>query len=100
MQFRVQGFHPPIEHFREAGIVGHLGYQEALLGQKFRRAARRQDLDLESGEPARELARPLLSDTLTSAVRMGITIHIFILSDWIFFRRVLRLIPSISAATD
>ena len=60
VQSRVQGFHPSVEHFREAGIVGHLGYGEALLGEKFRRAAGRQDLDLVPGEAARKLGKAAL----------------------------------------
>src|SRR2546428_1837182 len=48
-------FRSPVEHFRETGIVGHLRYDEALLGEKFRGAARREDLDLEPGEAARKL---------------------------------------------
>jgi len=57
MHPRVEGLDAPVEHFGEAGVVGDLGYRDAVLGKQFRRAARGQDLDLELSEPEGELAK-------------------------------------------
>src|SRR5882672_674170 len=98
MKARMQGLHASVEHFRKPGVVGDLGYRCALFGEELRRAARRQNLDLESGQAPSQLGEAGLVGNADQRPPDGN--HILILSDCIFFRSVLRLMPSISAATD
>ena len=44
MNFGVQGFHAPIEHFRKAGVLRYIRNRQALLTQKLGSAAGREQL--------------------------------------------------------
>ena len=46
--FRVQGFHPSIEHFRKAGVVADLGHRQARILQQLGSAAGRENGDAET----------------------------------------------------
>ena len=45
MHLGVEGFDAAIQHLGEAGVVGHLGDRQAVVGQQFGGAARGQQLD-------------------------------------------------------
>lgn len=47
MNFRVQRFHPAVEHFGKAGVVGHFDYRHAGIGQHFGGAAGRKNFHAE-----------------------------------------------------
>ena len=55
VHFRVQGLDAAIEHFREAGVVGHFGHGQAVVGQHFGGAAGGQELDAHGGQRASEV---------------------------------------------
>ena len=42
VDFGVQGFHAPVEHFRKAGVIGHFNHRNTGIGQQFGGAAGRQ----------------------------------------------------------
>src|SRR5262249_9089462 len=95
---RVERFHAAVEHFGKSRVLGELRDRAAVVGEEARRASSRQNLDLVSGQSPCELGEAGLVGNADQRRPDGN--HILILSDCIFFRSVLRLMPSISAATD
>ncbi len=55
MYFRVQGFNTPIQHFRKAGVIGHLGDLDAIVRQQFGGAAGGKDIDAHRGKRTCEI---------------------------------------------
>ena len=47
---RVQGFHPPRHHLREAGVLAYILDGKPRLTQRLRRAAGREDFHSAGGE--------------------------------------------------
>jgi hypothetical protein len=39
-----------IQHFREAGVIGHFGHRHAIVSQQFGGAAGRQDMHAQCGQ--------------------------------------------------
>ena len=60
VDLRVERLDPPVEDLREARVVVHRPRLDPGLGQLARRAAGRDDLDAELGEPAGEVDEPAL----------------------------------------
>ena len=52
MNFRVQCFHAPVEHFWKAGVIGNFGDFESRIRQQLRSAARGQQRYAKRGQPA------------------------------------------------
>ena len=52
VDFRVQRFHAPVEHFGEACVVGHFNHGHARIGQQFGGAAGGKDFNAQIGERA------------------------------------------------
>ena len=50
VDFRVQRFHPPVEHLGEAGESGDFGIRDALGGEQFGGAAGGDDFDAQRHE--------------------------------------------------
>ncbi|ABA48884.1 hypothetical protein BURPS1710b_3404 [Burkholderia pseudomallei 1710b] len=111
VHLRVQRLHAPIEHFREAGVVGHFGDGQARVGEQFRGAARRQQLDAERGQRFREVddaglvgngnERLLDHDGTTNSQENGDGAAAYSRPCCCsFLRSVLRLMPRYSAASD
>ena len=50
VDLRMQGLHPAIHHFREAGVVGDLDGGDAILAQQLEGATGGQDLDAKGFE--------------------------------------------------
>src|SRR5215470_20459818 len=94
----MKGLDAALEHLGKSGVLGHLGHRAAVIGEEPRGAACRQDPDLESGQSPCKLGETGLVGNADQRRPDGN--HILIFSDCIFFRSVLRLMPSISAATD
>ncbi|MNQ50453.1 hypothetical protein D3C85_643980 [compost metagenome] len=55
VDLRMQGLHPAVHHFREAGVVGHFDRGHAVFAQQLEGAAGGEDLDAEGGEFAGEV---------------------------------------------
>ncbi len=55
VDLRMQGLHPAVHHFREAGVVGHFHGGDAVVTQQLEGAAGGEDLDAEGGEFAGEV---------------------------------------------
>ena len=47
MNLRMQGLHPPVHDFREAGVIGHFGHRQARLGNRPAGAAGGEEVDAE-----------------------------------------------------
>jgi hypothetical protein len=47
VDFRVQGFNPPVHHFSKAGVVGNFNSGHAVVLQQLERTAGGEDLDAE-----------------------------------------------------
>ncbi len=60
VDFRVQGFHPPVHDLGEARMVRDFRDRHAGLGECAGRAAGGQDLDIVTGERRAELGQPRL----------------------------------------
>ena len=52
VNFGVQGFHPAVEHFGKAGVVGHVDHGEASIADGFGGAAGGQQFDALGGKRA------------------------------------------------
>src|SRR5204863_6202908 len=99
MDARMQGLHTPIEHLGKAGIGGYLGDAEALAREELRGAAGGKELEARGAQAAGELDDAgLVRDADQRPADGGH--YPLIRSCCIFLRSVLRLMPSICAASD
>ena len=55
VHFRMQRLDAAIQHFGEAGVIGHFGDCHAILGQQFCGAAGRQNIDAHGRQRTREV---------------------------------------------
>ena len=46
VNFRMQGFDSPVEHFRKAGVIAHLGDSNAVIRKHLSRAAGGENFDI------------------------------------------------------
>ncbi len=60
MHFRVQRLHASAQHFRPAGEIGNIAHRYARFAQQFGGPARRENFDLQRGEPLRKFHDPRL----------------------------------------
>ena len=67
----VEGLDPPRHHLREAGVVGDLGDRDSLFRQQAGGAAGGQDSIPRAARARAKSIRPVLSETLMRARRMG-----------------------------
>ena len=54
VHFRMERLDAAVQHFGKAGVVGHFGDLDAVVGQQFGGAAGGQDIDAHRGQRARE----------------------------------------------
>src|SRR3954467_440072 len=99
MDLRVQRFHAAVEHFRKSGVCGNLGDRQAFFFEQLGRPAGRNELDAKGTQRAAEVRD---SGLIRNAQQRPLDFRHYPLmrSCCIFLRKVLRLMPSISAASD
>src|SRR6185295_10926458 len=97
VDLRMQGLDAAVEHLGEARVGRHLGDRDALAREQRRSAAGREDFHAAGREPAREFDDARL---VRDAEERPLDLHPLIRSCCIFLRSVLRLMPSICAASD
>src|SRR6202007_2109754 len=99
MDFRVQRLDAAVEHLGEPGVRRDLGHRDAFLFQQLRSAAGGQELHAERSKCAGELDNAgLVGDAEKRPA--DLRHYPLIRSCCIFLRSVLRVTPSISAASD
>src|SRR3970282_553101 len=95
----MQRLEPPIEHLGESGVGGDLGDRDAFFREQPGRAAGGEQSHAQPGEGAGQLDEAGLVGNAEQR-SLDLDHYPLIRSCCIFLRSVLRLMPSISAASD
>jgi hypothetical protein len=72
VNFRMQRFHPAIQHFRKTGVIGHFDHLDAVFRQQLGGAPGGKDFNSETGQRPGKLQYTLLvGNTDKSALNFG-----------------------------